>query len=95
MKLGRVAFIWAFRLFVGVAAAHEQYDRLAQPFVFAAQRAGLGHQPAFNRRFLDLGGGDAIAAGFNHRIVAADEIKQAIGIAPDGVAGPDRKPAIA
>src|SRR3546814_17916226 len=44
---------------------------------------------------LDLGRADAVARSLDHRVVAADEKEQAIGISADGVARPDRRAAVA
>src|SRR3546814_4869179 len=51
-------------------------------------------QPRSDGGVLDLGRADAIARGLYHRIVAADEAEQTLGIAPHRIARPDRRAAM-
>src|SRR3546814_7954948 len=74
----------------GALSAHDQNDRRAQPRVGHAESDGFMDQARCDRDILDLGRADAVARSLDHRVVAADEKEQAIGISADGVARPDR-----
>ena len=60
-----------------------------------AERHRVGDRAAGQRRLLDLGRADAVAATLDHRVVAADGTEQAILALGAPVARPDRHAAIA
>src|SRR3546814_3552796 len=70
------------RLFIrgGALAPYDQDDRRAEPRVGDAESHGFMDQPRSDGGVLDLGRADAIARGLYHRIVAADEAAQTLGI---------------
>ena len=70
---------WAFQRalldYLGLPFDPERHEAVAQIYL--------------QRGFLDFGRADPVAAGLDHRILAADEIEQALLVLPHPVAGPD------
>src|SRR3546814_13838719 len=85
------------RLFIrgGALAPYDQDDRRAEPRVGDAESHGFVDQPRSDGGVLDLGRADAIARGLYHRLVAADEAEQTLGIAPPPLAPTDLRAALA
>ncbi len=75
--------------------AHDKMDDLSQPDIRQSQCDGLDHQPRIDCRRFDFRRADPVARTLYHRVAPADKVQQTVRIAPDPVARPHRRAAIA
>src|SRR5215216_6243781 len=67
----------------------DRHDELAHLRVLHPEGARLVHEPRAYKEVLHLLRAQAVALGFDHGVVAADEVEETLLIAPDRVAGID------